>query len=541
MRAFIAVRLLMLAALATTIVSAGARRYARVGEMQGAPEVQVHASDAWRTGERNLPLIEASRIQSGPQDRIEIELDDGSLFRTAGSALAELSDYSQLSTGQRVTLVSLDHGVAYFTGEPRLHDTLSLALPGVQITLRQGSRVRLAAYEQSSSVAVLEGSVKFSTPRMEMELRAGQFLQVYSDAPDHFTLLREIPKLEADDWNEGRDKSTAHSTSATYIPGVGYGLSDLDRSGGWVQTPTSGMVWKPRTDAEWRPFRDGRWEWYDEAGYTWIARETWGWLPYHFGRWLEDASLGWVWSPDSRPNPIYKPGEVYWMRGAARIAWGPLAPSEVWMGTGRSQLYAPANSTMAPFLAGVRVIDPAKLDEKLAANPGEALAGMTFAVAPISPALSADRFEALRTELKTAETPARLVTSAEPQVPQAAYNPAPPLVEQAAASIPATPPLAQMADSSAPGPDYDAPGPLETYIPVPVYSGIVVVDPPLWDERAGRMGNPPAGSAAPGKGPTGSGNSGAGEPPHHESAPVRLPEPPHETRKETSELKPASN
>ena len=502
--------------LASSIANGGVRRYARVGDMQGAPEVQVHAADAWRAGERNLPLVEASRIRSGPQDRIEVELEDGSFLRLAGDALAELSDYTQLSTGQRVTLISLDHGVAYFTGEPRVHDTLSLALPGTQITLRQGSRIRLAAYAQSSNVAVLEGSIRFTTPGMEMELRAGQYIQVYAGAPDRFTLLREIPKLEADEWSEGRDKSASQSAAAAYISGVGFGLSDLDRSGGWVQTHESGMVWKPRTNENWRPFHDGRWEWYDEAGYTWIATETWGWLPYHFGRWMEDASLGWVWSPDRRPNPIYKPGDVYWLRGTGRVAWGPLAPTEVWTGAGRSQLFAPANSTVAPFLAGVRVIDPAKLDEKLAANPGEALAGMTFAVAPISPALAAERFEARRPELKTAETPAPLVTSAQPRVPQAAYaeQPAPAPEPQPAAPL--------VAELPAPTPDYgDSAAPLETYIPVPVYTGIIVVDPPLWDEHTGKMGKPASGSLAVGKGSSGV------EPPRHE-VPIKLPEPPPE-------------
>ena len=516
MRAPIAIRGLLLAVLVAASANAGARRYARVGEVQGAPGVQVHAADAWRTAVRNLPLIETSRIQTGPQDRIEVELDDGSFLRLSGDALAELSDYTELSTGQRVTLISIDHGVAYFTGEPRVHDTLSLALPGTQITLRQGSRIRLAAYPQSSNAAVLEGSVKFTTPGMEMDLRAGQFIQVYAGASDHFTLLREIPKMEADEWSEGRDKS-----------GAGYGQWDLDRSGGWVQTPESGLVWKPRTEENWRPFRDGRWEWYDEAGYTWVAREPWGWLPYHYGRWLQDPQLGWVWSPDRRPNPIYKPGDVYWLRGTGRIAWGPLAPSEVWTGAGRPQQYAPANSTIGPFLAGVRVIDPAKLDEKLAANPGEALAGMTFALAPISPALSADRFEAQRPELKTAETPAPLVTSAEPRVEQAAY------AEQQQAPSAPPPPPAFAADLPPAPVDYaDASAPLETYIPVPVYTGIVVVDPPLRDEHAGNTGNPPAGGKTPSN-PVGNPVGNPIEPPRHET-PIKVPEPepPRNTRKD---------
>jgi quercetin dioxygenase-like cupin family protein len=524
------IRGLLLTASALMIAHAGTRRYARVGDMQGAPEVQVHAADNWRPAERNLPLLESSRIQSGQQDRIEVELDDGAVLRLAGNSLAELSDYAQLSTAQRVTLVSLDHGVAYFTGEPRLHDTFSVALPGMQITLRQGSRLRLTSFDGSNTLAVLEGAVMFSTPAMEMQLRAGQFIQIYSNAPDRFTLQRQIPQMEADEWSEGRDKSTAHTTAAAYVSGVGYGLADLDHSGAWVRTPVGELVWKPRVDDNWRPFRDGRWEWYDEAGFTWIPAEAWGWLPYHFGRWMQDASLGWVWYPDIRSTPIYKPGDVYWMRGTGLVAWGPLAPSEAWAGSQRSQLFAPANTTIAPFLAGVRVIDPSKLDEKLAANPAEALLGMAFAVSPISPPLAADRFEALRPELKTADTPAPLVTSAEPQLPQAAYDPG-----YRSADVSQTQPV-PVITAALPAPIQDDPAdgapPLETYIPVPVYTGILVVDPPLWDEHSGRMGNPAAGSTAPGKSTTVSEN----EPPHHQQ-PVRLPEPPKPPRDKDNDPK----
>jgi len=44
----------------------------------------------------------------------------------------EISDYARLSTGQRFTVLSLDHGVAYFTGEPGGADTLTLVVPGVE-------------------------------------------------------------------------------------------------------------------------------------------------------------------------------------------------------------------------------------------------------------------------------------------------------------------------------------------------------------------------------------------------------------------------
>src|SRR5882724_2203374 len=127
--------------LLATALFAGQPRYARLGEIDGKVEVQLHAADPWSAAERNLPLTELTWLRTGASSRLEIELDEGSALRLGPDSLLEISDYTRLSTGQRVTVLSLDHGIAYFTGEPEGHDALTLAVPGAQITLLHGARV----------------------------------------------------------------------------------------------------------------------------------------------------------------------------------------------------------------------------------------------------------------------------------------------------------------------------------------------------------------------------------------------------------------
>ena len=57
--------------------------------------------------ERNLPLPESAWVRTGEGSRLEIELDEGSVARLGPNSQVGLSDYSRLSTGQRVTLLSL--------------------------------------------------------------------------------------------------------------------------------------------------------------------------------------------------------------------------------------------------------------------------------------------------------------------------------------------------------------------------------------------------------------------------------------------------
>ena len=163
---------------------AGQPRFARLGEFDGAVQVQLQAADDWQPARRNLPLRESSWVRTEGPARVEVELDDGSVLRIGGDSLVELSDYTRLSTGQRVTLISLDRGLAYFTGASEGADSLVVALPGAQVIVRQSARLRLEARDPWSFVAAAEGSARSSSPTAEFDLER---------RPDRQTRSQRIP------------------------------------------------------------------------------------------------------------------------------------------------------------------------------------------------------------------------------------------------------------------------------------------------------------------------------------------------------------
>src|SRR5574340_1543182 len=146
--------------------------------------------------------------------RAEIEFDDGGVLRLGPDSLAELSDYTRLSTGQGVTLLSLDRGLAYFTGAAGARDSLVLAVPGAQITIRRGARVRLEARESSSLVSIIEGAVRVSCPAAELDLKEGRTIRVEPANTARFYLFNEVAGVPTDGWNEERDKALAATASA---------------------------------------------------------------------------------------------------------------------------------------------------------------------------------------------------------------------------------------------------------------------------------------------------------------------------------------
>jgi hypothetical protein len=446
--------------------------------MAGNVEVQLSAANAWMPASRNLALPELAWVRTGAASRVEIELDDGGAARLTADSLLELSDYTRLSSGQRITVISLDRGVAYFTGEAKGRDALILAVPGAQLTIGRGVRVRLEAGQAASQISMIEGSAMFSSPAAELALKEGQTVKVEPGRASRFALYAEVAPVESDRWNQERDQALASSSSAAHVANLHYGLDDLDAHGAWISTNEHGTVWKPNQEAGWTPFRQGRWLWYPQIGYTWVSAELWGWLPYHYGRWTRSESQGWLWVPGT--SLVFKPGDTYWLRAPGLAGWGPLAPGEVWTAGAVPQLYLHGHTTYAKFTSDMREVDPATLS-----RPRDTLANAVFAAALPGPALVASRLDAQRPVLRAGST--RIV----PALPGITFEQAAP-VQQAASppELPVSmspPPIQQ--PTTPREPEYRqipvettviVPVPVETpvYYPAPVYTGIVVVNPP---------------------------------------------------------------
>jgi len=490
-------------------LSAGQARYARVGDFDGAVQVQLQAADDWQPARRNLPLRELSWLRTESSARVEVELDDGSILRLGPDSLAELSDYTRLSTGQRITLISLDHGLAYFTGAAEGKDALVVAVPGAQATVRQGARLRLEARDPWSQIAAADGVARFSSPTAEFDLNAGQIVKLDPAHPARFFLNREIPPLATDRWCDERDKVLLSTTSAAHVPGLHYGLADLDAYGVWIQSGDFGAVWKPKVPAGWAPFRNGKWLWYDGLGYTWVGDDPWGWLPYHYGRWMQQEGTGWIWAPGE--SIVFKPGDVYWLKSAKLVGWGALAPGENWKAPDAPRLYLNVNTTYASYAPESLEIDPAGF----AARPREPLATAVFVQVLPSPPFPAARLDAFRPPLRVGSTRAVSVLSDSafeaPPEPRAEAQPTAAPSDSAYTNGPvAAPPVVVV---NAPPVEV----PVEVDVPVPVYTGIIIVNPPGYQPPAAKNAAKPV---------TGS-NGGSNTPAPHTPAPPKpkIPDP----------------
>jgi hypothetical protein len=398
--------------------------------------------------------------------------------------------------------------LAYFTGAAEGKDTLMLAVPGAQVAIRQGARLRLEARDPWSLIADADGVARFSSPSAEFDLTAGQMVKLDPARPARFFLNREIPPLETDRWSDERDKVLLSTTSGAHVPGLRYGLADLDAYGVWIQSADFGAVWKPKAPAGWAPFRNGKWLWYDGLGYTWIGDDPWGWLPYHYGRWLQEET-GWIWAPGQ--SVVFKPGEVYWLKGAKLVGWGALAPGE-WKPPDVPRQYLNANTTFANYTPESLEIDPAGFTTR----PRDPLATAVFAQALPSPPFPATRLDAFRPPLRTSS--AYFVSL----VSDSVFEVAPARAETQPGAAPSDAAYTNGALAASPVTIVNAPPvevPVEVDVPVPVYTGIIVVNPPGYPAPASK--NPPKSVAPPASGS----NGGSNTPPPHTPSKPKLPDP----------------
>ena len=518
-------------------------RFARLTLAEGPVEVEQPVTGERIKGECNLPIGQGAWIETDVGGRAEIELDEGSLVRLGPGALAELSDLTRLSTGQRISLVSLERGTLYATGEPAGLDALLIVAPGLEITFLSGARVRVEAGEETSTVAVIEGRVRFSSRAAELDLKQGQTVRVDPRAVDRFQLFREVTAADLDSWNEQRDREAAERGQGTRLAGFPFGLGELDANGKWTEAPELGKVWQPRVAEGWTPFRSGRWRWYDALGYTWVGAEAWGWLPYHYGRWAYVTPGGWVWAPPKDASSDgFHAGAAYWLRGPGLAGCGPLAPGEEWRGGTAPSLYSTANTTFAAYEPGARVVDPGRAPSL----PRDPRAAAQFVAALPSPPPLPAISSAHRRKTRVGTT--RILPLTADQIYGGQRSEGPETAEQARDGIRiigaeppgpggAPPPAPALTDPPqtyyyypTPGPESaplpPEPPPAGVYYPGEYYPGIYLPGVVVIERGRDRHDHPPGagtgGGGAP-SGPDGQGRAGGGQHQPHTTPPPAPP------------------
>lgn len=300
-------------------------RLARISYIEGNVSTQ-HAADVdWSAASVNLPLEPGDRIYAGYDGRAEIEFEDGSVYRLAGSTDIEVlslrDDRIQLRVlaGLSTLIVSsdtdfeIDTPVAAFTA------------------LRKGT-YRFDVRENGDTDAVVrKGELEAANDGFSRRIGAGEMVRIAMREPGQPEFARYERRDAWDEWNDRRNADMNAYAGRGYLPAsVTIGVYDLYRHGRWVSVSGYGNAWVPYgVGVSWAPYSVGRWVYRPFYGWTWVSYEPWGWLPYHYGRWYRSSVYGWCWLPGpSFAFNFWSPALVTFYSGPGWISWLPMGPGD---------------------------------------------------------------------------------------------------------------------------------------------------------------------------------------------------------------------
>ena len=310
-------------ATAFLVVSASAEskaRIVRLSEVQGTVQIDRATGEGFDKAFINLPVIEGSRLKTGKDGRAEVEFEDGSALRLAPDSEVDFTRLALGDDGQKLSTVQLVSGTVYANLHPKKSgekagDQFALNFARESVTVAGAAHFRMELDGTSkATLAVFKGKVSATSPSGEFEVaeKHSATIDIAKDDPagkDTFVIAKNYEAEPSDAWDRQQTDYHDRYASAGGSSGIsspyGYGMSDLNYYGSFMNVAGYGNVWQPYfIDAAWSPFQDGAWAFYPGAGYMWVSGYPWGWMPYNYGNWAFVPGFGWVWQPGYW-NPWY--------------------------------------------------------------------------------------------------------------------------------------------------------------------------------------------------------------------------------------------
>jgi hypothetical protein len=321
---------LILAALAIPASATSKVRIVRLSDVQGTVQIERAPGDGFGRAFMNLPVIEGTKIKTGRDGRAEIEFEDGSALRLAPGSEINFAGLSLGDEGQKLNTVDLLSGTVYAnlylksSYEKKAGDQFLLNFAHESLSVQQSAHFRAELNGSNrATVAVFKGKVSATGPFGQFDLadkhsatinfakdaQKNQEATAAADSAKNDAAQKDTVKIAknyetepTDAWDHQQsdyhDRYATTTSSASLASPYGYGMSDLNYYGNFMQLPGYGNVWQPYfIGANWSPFMDGAWSFYPGMGYTWVSGYPWGWMPYNYGNWAFAQGFGWVWQP----------------------------------------------------------------------------------------------------------------------------------------------------------------------------------------------------------------------------------------------------
>lgn len=274
-------------------------RIVRLSYLSGSVQIDRNTGQGSEKAIMNMPVTAGAQLKTA-DGQAEVEFENGSTVRLTPETRVTFEGLSLLGNGTKVSLITLQQGVAYFNLNHKDHNEFKVQFAGRDVELKKSARFRVDATRDQVRLAVLNGEVNVPSPGKNVAVHKNQTLSFDPDDEAQYALAKGIDDYQFDAWDSQRDQYQSQYSRVNYVGGSGvpyYGWDDLNYYGAYSYIPGYGYMWRPYgVGYGWDPFAVGYWMSYP-WGYTWVSPYAWGWTPYRYGGWQFVSGYGWFWRP----------------------------------------------------------------------------------------------------------------------------------------------------------------------------------------------------------------------------------------------------
>ena len=246
----------------------------------------------------NMPITAGTQLKT-ENGQAEVEFENGSTVRLTPETRVSFDGLSLREDGAKVSLLTLEQGVAYFNLNHKDNNNFKVQFAGRDFEAKKSAHFRADVARDSARLAVFNGQVDIAVPGKRVSVHKNETFSFDPEDEARYTLAKGIDEYQFDTWDVQRDQYQSQYARVNYASGAPYyGWDDLNYYGSFAYIPGYGNLWRPYgVGYGWAPFSVGYWMWYPAFGYTWVSPYAWGWTPYRYGGWQFISGYGWGWRP----------------------------------------------------------------------------------------------------------------------------------------------------------------------------------------------------------------------------------------------------
>jgi hypothetical protein len=295
----VALAVMACALLALPAFAGSQARIVRLSDVQGKVQIDKNTGLGFESAFLNLPVTQGAQLKTSDNGRAEVEFEDGSTLRLAPNSTVQFSALGSTDSGKHLSTIDLVEGMAYVNWLGKSGDQINLDFSREKVSLEHAAHFRITTSTETSKLAVFKGDVDVESPSGNVTVPKKETATFDGTANDKSQIAKNIEEAPLDSWDKEsiayhEQYAKNNNNSSPY----GYGNSDLNYYGNFMNVPGYGMMWQPYfTGVGWDPFMDGAWSYYPGYGYMFVSAYPWGWMPYRYGNWVFAPGFGWMWQP----------------------------------------------------------------------------------------------------------------------------------------------------------------------------------------------------------------------------------------------------